>query len=178
MSVRDSARAALERFREKYWKEGVVDVGVLESEAAKVGSVVQGDCAEQDGSGESEAVKELVGELERMAMDVENPVSDACALLWAYYWWEEDEDTAWEWWDRGLDMESPLMEAINLDNMEQEVGEDDWQGTEMPDQVGHDGGTNGREGEMNGHEGTEDDEEEDDWDGEFQAYDDETEAGG
>ena len=166
--INQQARAALERFREKYWKEGVVDVGVLESEAAKVGSAVHGDGMEQDGSGMSEAVKELVGELERMAMDGENPVPDACALLWAYYWWEEDEDTAWEWWDRGLDLESPLMEAINLDNMEQEVEEDDWS----------DGETNGREGEMNGHEGTEDDEEEDDWDGEFQAYDDETEAGG
>ena len=151
--INQQAIAALERFREKYWKEGVVDVGVLESEAAKVGSSVPGDGAVQDGNGrneeikglvsesESASLKALVGELERMAMDVENPVPDACALLWAYYWWEEDEDTAWEWWDRGLDMESPLMEAINLDNMEQEVGEDDW-------------------------------------DGEFQAYDDETEAGG
>ena len=151
--INQQAIAALERFREKYWKEGVVDVGVLESEAAKVGSSVPGDGAVQDGNGrneeikglvsesESASLKALVGELERMAMDVENPVPDACALLWAYYWWEEDEDTAWEWWDRGMDMESPLMEAINLDNMEQEV-------------------------------------EEDDWDGEFQAYDDETEAGG
>lgn len=121
MNPEDVATAVLNRFRERYYGDGTVDVGVLEDNPLEPG--------------------EIVTELQRMATDIVNPVPDACALLWAYYWWEGQEDTAWEWWDRGLDMESPLMEAINLDSMEQEVGEDDW-------------------------------------DGEFDAFDDETEAGG
>lgn len=117
MNPEDVATTVLNRFRERYYGDGTVDVGVLEDNPLEPG--------------------EIVAELQRMATDK----PDAYALLWAYYWWEGQEDTAWEWWDRGLDMESPLMEAINLDNMEQEVGEDDW-------------------------------------DGEFDAFDDETEAGG
>lgn len=117
MNPEDVATTVLNRFRERYYGDGTVDVGVLEDNPLESG--------------------EIVAELQRMATDK----PDACALLWAYYWWEGQENTAWEWWDRGLDMESPLMEAINLDNMEQEVGEDDW-------------------------------------DGEFDAFDDETEAGG
>ena len=75
------------------------------------------------------------GEMEHL----EDP--DAAALLWAYYGWLGEEDTAWKWREKAEESLSPLMEQMNYDEAEQEV-------------------------------------EEDDWEQEFQAYDDETEAGG
>lgn len=109
--MQKTAVKILEEFRRKYMEEGEWDV--------------------------SQLTPETVTELETIAG--EN--ADACALLWAYYWWEGEEDTAWEWRDKALDLGSELMQAIAEDEMEEEIGEDDWEQ-------------------------------------EFEAYDDETEAGG
>lgn len=74
---------------------------------------------------------------------------DSAALLWAYYGWLGEEDTAWEWREKAEESGSPLMEQMLYDEAEEELEEDDWNEAD-----------------------------EDDWEQEFDAYDDETEAGG
>ena len=92
--------------------------------------------------GEQEALEKAAPWLERYSYEMAAlEEADAYALLWAYYWWQGDEDQAWEWRDKAILSSSPLIHLMIIDEAETEIGEDDW-------------------------------------DGEFEAYDDETEAGG
>ncbi len=85
-------------------------------------------------------------------VNAEEPCADAAAILYQYYWWEGDEDTAWMWRDKAIEMGSELIESLIEDEKEDEVGEDDW--TESDD----------------------DDDDDDDYEDEFDGYDDETEG--
>ena len=64
--------------------------------------------------------------LEALANDPVEPIANACAVLNQYYTWEGDEDKAWEWREKGLEMGSELMQQLVDEEKEQEVGEDDW----------------------------------------------------
>ena len=81
-----------------------------------------------------EADASTIAKLEKLATDPENPEPDACAILYVYYSREGDEDKAWEWREKGIDMDSRLMQSILDDEAEQEVGEDDWSASEEPEQ--------------------------------------------
>lgn len=99
---------------------------------------------------------ETIATLEALSEDY----PDACAILYYYYNREGEEDKAWEWREKAIEKESPLMQSWIDEEAEQEVGEDDYtaperRGTDMSIFFG--------------------DSEEDD-DNEFDGYDDETEA--
>ena len=64
--------------------------------------------------------------LEALVNDPDDPIADACAVLYQYYSNEGDEDKAWEWRDKGLEMGSEIMQDMVDEEKEQEVGEDDW----------------------------------------------------
>ena len=106
---------------------------------------------------DKEADESVIDKLKALATDPEEPESDACAVLYTYYSWEGDEDEAWKWREKGIEMESNLMQSIVDDEKEEEVGEDDWHPhTDMSMFFAPD--------------------EDDDDDDEFDGYDDETEA--
>lgn len=64
--------------------------------------------------------------LESLVNDHEDPNADACAVLYQYFSNEGDEDKAWEWREKGLDMGSELMQNMVDEEKEEEVGEDSW----------------------------------------------------
>lgn len=102
------------------------------------------------------ADESTVAGLEALVNDPDEPNADACAVLYEYYSNEGNEDKAWEWRDKGLEMGSEIMQNMVDDEKEQEVGEDDWTrpaANFFPE-----------------------DEDDDDDDDEFDGYDDETEA--
>lgn len=102
------------------------------------------------------ADESTVAGLEALVNDPDEPNADACAVLYEYYSNEGNEDKAWEWRDKGLEMGSEIMQNMVDDEKEQEVGEDDWSrpaANFFPE-----------------------DEDDDDDDEEFDGYDDETEA--
>lgn len=73
-----------------------------------------------------EADEEVIGKLKALAQDEDDPIADAAAVLYSYYWAEGMEDEAWKWRDKAEEMESPLMQALIDEEAEEEVGEDDW----------------------------------------------------
>ena len=73
-----------------------------------------------------EATPEDIATLEALASDQENPIPDACAILYYYYNREGEEDKAWEWREKGLELGSELMQQFVEDEAEEEVGEDSW----------------------------------------------------
>ena len=64
--------------------------------------------------------------LEALVNDPEDPQVEACAVLYEYYSREGDEDKAWEWREKGLELGSEIMQGIVEDEKEEEVGEDNW----------------------------------------------------
>lgn len=67
-----------------------------------------------------------IAKLEEIANHPEKPMPDACAVLYHYYGREGDEDKAWEWREKGIEMGSELMQQLIEEEAEEEVGEDDW----------------------------------------------------
>lgn len=65
---------------------------------------------------------ETIATLEELTEDYPN----ACAVLYYYYSREGEEDKAWEWREKAIEKESPLMQDWIDEEAEQEVGEDDW----------------------------------------------------
>lgn len=85
-------------------------------------------CQDYKAEGERVAVENAAPWLEAHPGEMEQlDDPDAAALLWAYYGWEGDEDTAWEWRDKAEDAQSPLMEQMLYGYAEEEVEEDDWE---------------------------------------------------
>lgn len=72
------------------------------------------------------ADENTVAGLEALVNDPKEPNADACAVLYEYYSNEGDEDKAWEWREKGLEMGSEIMQDMVDEEKEQEVGEDDW----------------------------------------------------
>jgi|GEM_PF-5694585 len=105
----DETRAA------EIWKEGL-DLG--DKACALHYYVWQVDNGKADES--------TVQGLEALVNDPEKPNADACAVLYQYFSDEGDEDKAWEWREKGLDMGSEVMQSIVDDEKEEEVGEDSW----------------------------------------------------
>ena len=138
----------------QFWKEGM-DEGDNQCALRYCTEKVDND----------EADEETISKLEEIASLPEDPVADAAALLYLYYSNEGDEDKAWEWREKAIDMESELMDSLLEDEKEEEVGEDDWT---KPDTRGTD---------MSIFFGDSEDDDDDD-DDEFDGYDDETEAAG
>lgn len=73
-----------------------------------------------------EVDEDVIARLEALASDPEKPTPDAAAVLYQYYSWEGEEDKAWEWREKAIEMESPLMQGILDDEAEEEVEEDGW----------------------------------------------------
>jgi len=107
-----------------------------------------------------EVDQETIEQLEALSEDYPN----ACALLYYYYDQEGDEDKAWEWREKAIEMESPLMQQWLEEEKEEEVGEDNWTAPET------------RSTDMSIFFGGSEDDDDDDDDDEFDGYDDETEA--
>ena len=72
------------------------------------------------------ADEQTVEGLEALVNDPDEPRADACAVLYQYYTNEGDEDKAWEWREKGLEMGSEVMQGIVEDEQEEEVEEDNW----------------------------------------------------
>ena len=104
----------------KLWKEGM-DAGDTKCALFYCTQLVDEDAA----------TEETIKCLESLVDDPDNPQIDACAVLYNYYWYNGEEDKAWEWRDKGVELGSPLMEQIIYDEAEEEIGEDDW--TESPE---------------------------------------------
>lgn len=129
----------------KIWKEGL-DLGDKYSALHYYVWQVENDKADE----------KTVEGLEALVNDPEEPQPNACAVLYEYYSREGDEDKAWEWREKGLDMGSEVMQDMVDDEKEEEVGEDNW-----------------TRPEANFFPVDDDDDDDDD---EFDGYDDETEA--
>ena len=67
-----------------------------------------------------------IATLEGLVNDPDNPCADACAILYQYYMIQDDDDMAVKWMERGLDMDSELMQYFLYEEREQEVGEDSY----------------------------------------------------
>lgn len=70
--------------------------------------------------------EDIVRKLIELAEAPEEYAADAAAVLYLHYGWEGDEDSAEAWRERAIEMESPLMEALEQEEREEEIGEDDW----------------------------------------------------
>ena len=103
-----------------------------------------------------EVTPEVLQKLEGLT-EGEDIYPNAAAVLYHYYSTEGDEEQAEKWREKAIDLDSDLMQSFIEDEMEEEVGEDDWHPhTDMsmffpPDE---------------------------DEDDEYEAHDDETEAAG
>lgn len=105
----------------KSWKEGM-EAGDNKCALLYCAKLVEEDAADD----------EIIKRLEALVDDPDDPQIDACAVLYSYYWYNGDEDKAWEWRDRAVELGSPLMEKMIYDEAEEEIGEDDW--TESPEE--------------------------------------------
>lgn len=54
--------------------------------------------------------EEIIDKLKSIAEATDEPDGDACAVLYLHYAWEGDEDAAWAWREKAIDLESSLMQ--------------------------------------------------------------------
>ena len=94
-------------------------------------------CVEKVDNDEADA--SILSKLEAVATDQENPVPDACAVLYYHYSNEGDEDKAWEWREKGLEMGSEFMQQLIDDEKEEEVEEDEYEGHDDETEAAHPG---------------------------------------
>lgn len=81
-------------------------------------------CIEKVNNDEADA--DVIARLEAIATDRENPIPDACAVLYYHYNREGEDGKAEQWREKGLDLGSEFMQQLIDDEKEEEVEEDSW----------------------------------------------------